>query len=156
MNKHNVKVLDKKVMAGSNVFISQNGKYIGNVVVKDTLKSSSMNTIRRLARKFNITMLTGDNDAMAKEVAYNLGNIDFKSNLLPEEKIEAFNNLETKKLKLFVGDGINDAPLLKAADIGVAMGNGSEIAIDVADIIIMGDDIKLLEKALLLLLKPNV
>jgi Cd2+/Zn2+-exporting ATPase len=147
MNKHKVKVTDKKIMAGSNVFVSKNGKYIGHVIVKDTLKTSSMNTIRRLSRKYNITMLTGDNDAMAKEVASNLGNIDFRSNLLPEQKIEAFNELETKKLKLFVGDGINDAPLLRNADIGVAMGNGSELAIDVADVIIMGDDINLLEKA---------
>lgn len=147
MNKHNIKVTDKKILAGSNVFISQNGKYIGHVIVKDTLKSSSMNVIRRLSRKYNITMLTGDNDAMAKEVANSLGNIDFRSNLLPEQKIEAFNSIKTNKLKLFVGDGINDAPLLKNADIGVAMGNGSEIAIDVADVIIMGDDINSLEKA---------
>ena len=106
-----------------------------------------MNTIRRLARKYKITMLTGDNDAMAKEVSYNLGNIDYRSDLLPEQKIEAFNQIESKDKKMFVGDGINDAPLLKNADIGVAMGNGSEVAIDVADVIIMGDDINLLEKA---------
>lgn len=147
MNKHNVKVTDKKTMAGSNVFISKNGVYIGHVIVKDTVRSSSMNTIRRLSRKYNITMLTGDNDAMARAVASELGDIDFESSLLPEQKIEAFNQIETKKLKMFVGDGINDAPLLKNADIGVAMGNGSELAIDVADVIIMGDDINLLEKA---------
>ena len=106
-----------------------------------------MNTIRRLARRYNITMLTGDNQAMAKEVSYSLGNIDYRSDLLPEQKIEAFNAIESKGLKMFVGDGINDAPLLKNADIGVAMGNGSELAIDVADVIIMGDDINLLEKS---------
>jgi len=147
MNKHNIKVTDKKFLAGSNVFISRNGKYVGHVIVKDSLKTSSMNTIRRLSRKYKIVMLTGDNDAMAKEVATSLGNIDFRSNLLPERKIEAFNEITTKNLKMFVGDGINDAPLLRNADIGVAMGNGSELAIDVADIIIMGDDINLLEKA---------
>ena len=92
-------------------------------------------------------MLTGDNDAMAKEVSFSLGNIDYRSDLLPEQKIEAFNEIESKDKKMFVGDGINDAPLLKNADIGVAMGNGSEVAIDVADVIIMGDDINLLEKA---------
>jgi len=147
MNKHRVKVTDKKINAGSNVFISKNGKYVGHVIVKDTLKTSSMNTIRRLARKYRITMLTGDNDAMAKEVSFSLGNIDYRSDLLPEQKIEAFNEIESKDKKMFVGDGINDAPLLKNADIGVAMGNGSEVAIDVADVIIMGDDINLLEKA---------
>lgn len=147
MNKHKIKVKDKKVMSGSNVFISVNGEYLGHIIVKDTLKTSSMNTIRRLSNKYHITMLTGDNDAMAKEVAQELGDIDFKSNLLPEQKIEEFNNIESKKLKLFVGDGINDAPILKNADIGVAMGSGSELAVDVADVIIMGDDINLLEKA---------
>ena len=147
MNKHKIKVTDKKINSGSNVFVAKGGKYIGHVIVKDTLKTSSMNTIRRLARKYYIMMLTGDNDVMAKEVATSLGDIDFKSDLLPEQKIEAFNELETKKLKMFVGDGINDAPLLKNADIGVAMGNGSELAIDVADVIIMGDDINLLEKS---------
>lgn len=147
MNKHKIKVTDKKIMSGTNVFVAKGGKYIGHVIVKDSLKSSSINTIRRLSRNYNITMLTGDNNAMAKEVATTLGSIDFKSNLLPEQKIEEFNKLETKKLKLFVGDGINDAPLLRNADIGVAMGNGSEVAIDVADVIIMGDDIHLLEQA---------
>ncbi len=147
MNKHKIKVTDKTIMAGSNVFVALNGTYVGHVIVKDSLKSSSMNTIRRLSSKYNITMLTGDNDAIAKEVAQDLGNIDFVSSLLPEQKIEAFNQIQTKKLKMFVGDGINDAPLLRAADIGVAMGTGSEIAIDVADIIIMNDDINLLEKA---------
>jgi Cd2+/Zn2+-exporting ATPase len=147
MNKHKIKVTDKKIMSGSNVFISRNGEYIGHVIVKDTLKTSSMNTIRRLARKYHMVMLTGDNDAMAQEVSSHLGNIEFRSNLLPEEKIQAFNEIQTKKLKMFVGDGINDAPLLRNADIGVAMGNGSELAIDVADVIIMGDDINLLEQS---------
>ena len=92
-------------------------------------------------------MLTGDNKAIATNVADDLGNINFISGLLPEEKVEAFNKLESKKYKMFVGDGINDAPLLRNADIGVAMGDGSEIAIDVADIVIMGNDLTLLEQA---------
>lgn len=147
MNKHNVKVKDKKIMIGSNVFVSMYGKYIGRVIVKDKIRGSSFNVIRRLSRRYNVTMLTGDNDLIAKEVAQSLGGIDYESNLLPEDKIKFFNNIKTKKLKMFIGDGINDAPLLKNADIGVAMGNGSEIAIDVADVIIMSDDLNLVEKA---------
>lgn len=148
LGKHNVKVNDKKTMVGSNVFVSKYGKYIGKVVVKDEIKESSMNAIRRLSRKYKITMLTGDNQFIAKDVAGNLGGISFESGLLPEEKITIFNNLQTKKLKMYVGDGINDAPLLRNADIGIAMGSGSEIALDVADVIIMNDDLELLEKAL--------
>lgn len=147
MNKHNVKVKDKKVLIGSNVFVSEYGKYLGRVIVKDQLKSSSLNVIRRLNRKYDITMLTGDNDLIAREVAESLGGINYISNLLPEDKIKYFNEIKSKKLKMFVGDGINDAPLLRNADIGVAMGNGSEIAIDVADVIIMSDDLNLVEKA---------
>lgn len=147
MNKHKVKVKDKKVMIGSNVFVSKNGKYIGRVIVKDQIKGSSLNVIRRLSRKYNITMLTGDNNLIAKEVAESLGGINYESNLLPEDKIKKFNEMETKKLRMYIGDGINDAPLLKNADIGLAMGGGSEIALDVADIIIMNDDLNLVESA---------
>jgi Cd2+/Zn2+-exporting ATPase len=148
LNKHNVKVSDKKVMVGSNVYVSVNGQYKGYVIVSDTIKSSSFNTMRRLSKHYDITMLTGDNDASAKEVSSNLGGIKFKSNLLPEDKIEAFDSIKTKRFKVYVGDGINDAPLLKRADIGIAMGDGSELAIDVADVIIMKNDIGLLEKAI--------
>lgn len=148
LGKHNVKVNDKKVMIGSNVFVSKYGKYIGKVVVTDQIKESSMNVIRRLSRKYKITMLTGDNEFIAKDVAGSLGGINYISGLLPEEKITEFNNIKTKKLKMYVGDGINDAPLLRNADIGIAMGGGSEIALDVADVIIMNDDLELLEEAL--------
>ena len=147
MNKHKIKVKDKKVMIGSNVFVSKYGKYLGRVIVKDQIKSSSLNVIRRLSRKYNITMLTGDNNLIAKEVAETLGGINYESNLLPEDKVNIFNNIKSKKIKMYIGDGINDAPLLKNADIGVAMGNGSEIALDVADVIIMNDDLNLLEKS---------
>ncbi len=147
MSKHKIKVKDKKIMVGSNVFVSKYGKYIGRVVVKDEIKSSSLNVIRRLNKKYNITMLTGDNNLIAKEVAESLGGIHYESNLLPEDKVRVFNEMETKKLKLYIGDGINDAPLLKNADIGLAMGNGSEIAMDVADVIIMNDDLNLVETA---------
>jgi len=147
MTKHKVRVKDKKIMIGSNVFVSKNGKYLGRVIVKDQIKDSSINVIQRLAKTHSITMLTGDNNLIAKDVANSLGGINYQSNLLPEEKVIAFNNIESKNVKMYVGDGINDAPLLRNADIGVAMGGGSEIALDVADIIIMGDDLSLLEKA---------
>jgi Cd2+/Zn2+-exporting ATPase len=155
LGKHNVKVNDKKTMIGSNVFVSKNGKYVGKVIVKDEIKESSMNAMRRLSRKYNITMLTGDNEFIAKDVAGLLGGINFESGLLPEEKIERFNQLQTKHPKMYVGDGINDAPLLRNADIGVAMGGGSEIALDVADVIIMNDDLTLLEEALFIAKKTK-
>ncbi|QMS85536.1 heavy metal translocating P-type ATPase [Candidatus Xianfuyuplasma coldseepsis] len=148
LTKHKVKVSDKKNVVGSNVFISKYGRYIGRVIISDTIKDSSRNVIRRLSQKYHITMLTGDNKAIATTVADDLGNINFVSSLLPDQKVDAFNQLKSKKNKMFVGDGINDAPLLKNADIGVAMGDGSEIAIDVADVVIMGKELTLLEQAL--------
>lgn len=148
LNKHKIKVSDKKNIVGSNVFISKYGKYVGRVIVSDTIKDSSRNVIRRLSKKYHITMLTGDNKAIATTVADDLGNINFVSSLLPDQKVDAFNQLDSKKYRMFVGDGINDAPLLKNADIGIAMGDGSEIAIDVADVVIMGKELTLLEQAL--------
>jgi len=147
MNKHKIKVYDKKSNIGSNVYVSQYGKYIGKIVVADTIRSSSRNVIQRLSNKYRIVMLTGDNEAVATYVADDLGNIETYSNLLPDEKVKVFNEIESKGYKMFIGDGINDAPLLKTADIGVAMGEGSEIAIDVADCVIMGNDLTLVEQA---------
>ncbi|MFP4078889.1 MAG: heavy metal translocating P-type ATPase [Candidatus Izemoplasmataceae bacterium] len=138
---------DEKDLAGTNVFVSLGGRYIGQVVVKDQIRESSIATIRALAKTKTITMLTGDNEATAQEVAYELGNIDTVHSLLPEDKINVFNKLPSKKHKMYIGDGINDAPLLKNADIGVAMGHGSELAIDVADVIIMDDDLSLIDRA---------
>lgn len=148
LNKHNVKVTDKKNKVGSNVFISKNGEYVGKVIVSDTIKDTSRSVIRRLSKKYNITMLTGDNEAVATVVAEDLGNINYISGLLPEDKINAFNEIDSDGYKMFVGDGINDAPLLNNADIGVAMGDGSEIAVDVADVVIMGTELTMLESAL--------
>lgn len=147
LNKHKIKIKDKKIIVASNVLVSKNNEYLGRVIIRDQLKDSSLNVIRRLSKRHSITMLTGDNDAIASDVATSLGGINFRSNLLPDEKITAFNEIKSNKLKMYVGDGINDAPLLKNADIGVAMGSGSEIAIDVADVIIMDDELSILEKA---------
>ncbi|MFK5883951.1 MAG: heavy metal translocating P-type ATPase [Candidatus Izemoplasma sp.] len=156
LRKYNVKVKEKKIMVGSNVFISKNGKYIGRVIVKDQIKDSSRNVIRRLSKKYEITMLTGDNDLIAKDVSNSLGGISYHSDLLPGDKVEIFTSMHSEGLKMYVGDGINDAPLLKIADIGVAMGSGSEIALDVADVIIMGEDLSLLEKAFAISRKTKI
>lgn len=133
--------------AGTNVFVAFDGKYIGRVVIKDQIKESSVNVIKHLNRRFHLVMLTGDNKDTASEVAYALGGIDYRDSLLPEDKLNVFNEIPSTKMKMYVGDGINDAPLIKNADIGVAMGKGSELALDVADVIIMDDDLRTLKKA---------
>ncbi len=145
--ENNIENVDKKDTAGTNVFVSKNGTYVGRVVVKDAIRMQAKQTIGQLKKRASITMLTGDNADTASEVAFEVGNIGYKHSLLPEDKINEFEKLKNGKKSMYVGDGINDAPLLKAADIGVAMGQGSELAIDVADVIIMDDDLSMLEKA---------
>jgi Cd2+/Zn2+-exporting ATPase len=147
LKRENIRSIDNKDTTGTNIFVAKDGEYVGRIVVKDQVKESSRRVMKDLMKRYHIVMLTGDNEETASEVAYEVGGIDFRSGLLPEDKIHEFEKLHSKGPKMYVGDGINDAPLLKTADIGVAMGNGSELAIDVADIIIMDDDIQTLHEA---------
>lgn len=123
----------------TSVLVAIENEFVGQVVIEDEIHETAKVAIDSL-KGIDITMLTGDNKYIASKIANELG-INFKSGLLPEQKIEEYNNIQSDQYKMFVGDGINDAPLLKNADIGVAMGQGSEIAIDVADIIIMNNDL---------------
>jgi len=155
LEQEKIETIDKHDTAGTNIFVAVNGQYIGRVVVKDQIRDSSRIIMKDLMKHARITMLTGDNEATAAEVAYDVGGIDYAHSLLPEDKIDVFNNIRTRGAKMYVGDGINDAPLIKSADIGVAMGNGSELAIDVADVIIMNDDLTLLKRAFVLARKTR-
>jgi len=148
LEQNGILIPDEKLPVGSYTFISVGTRYVGYVVVKDELKESSMETVRAFTKKYDTVMLTGDNEQSANEIANNLGGIEFYANLLPEQKLEKFNQIRTNSISLFVGDGINDAPLLKNADIGVSMGSASDLAIEVSDIIIINNDIRLLEKAI--------
>ncbi|MBU1144813.1 MAG: cadmium-translocating P-type ATPase [Firmicutes bacterium] len=148
LENNNIVVKDEKLPVGSYTFIALDGKYLGYVVVKDELKETSMETIRSFTKKYDTVMLTGDNEESAKEIANKLGGIEYYAELLPEQKLEKFNAIRTNSVSLFVGDGINDAPLLKNADIGVSMGSASDLAIEVSDIIIINNDIRLLDKAI--------
>ncbi len=147
LENEGIELKDEKDLAGTNVFVGLGGHYIGRIVVKDQIKPSSISAIRQLSQGRKVTMLTGDNEATASEVANELGGIDYAPHLLPEDKITHFNALKTNRKKMYIGDGINDAPLIKNADIGVAMGGGSQLALDVADVIIMDDDLTLVDKA---------
>jgi len=147
LEQENIENIEKYDTAGTNIFVAVNNQYVGRVVVKDQIRESSRTVMKDLKKRARITMLTGDNEATAAEVAYDVGGIDYAHSLLPEDKIEVFKSLRTRGTKMYVGDGINDAPLIQSADIGIAMGTGSELAIDVADVIIMNDDLTLLKRA---------
>ncbi|MCF7923729.1 MAG: cadmium-translocating P-type ATPase [Candidatus Izimaplasma sp.] len=145
--KNNILVEDEKLPIGSYTFVAYDNKYIGYIIIKDELKETSMQTVRDLTKYYDTVMLTGDNEKSARDIAMQLGGIEYYSELLPEDKIRQFDNIRTNSISMYVGDGINDAPLLKNADIGVSMGSASDIAIEVSDVIIINNDIRLLDKA---------
>ncbi len=148
LEQNGITVPIDKLPVGSYTFVGGDGVFLGSVVVNDELKETSMETVRRFTKHYDTVMLTGDNEASAADIALKLGGIEYYADLLPEQKLEKFNAIRTNSISLFVGDGINDAPLLKNADIGVSMGSASDLAIEVSDVIIINNDIRLLEKAI--------
>ena len=129
---------------GSLVYVAYDGKYLGCLVIEDALKPSSQATIAQLkARQIKPVMLTGDRQQSARLVADKLGIIEVKAELLPQDKLEYVQKLQqTTSGKVgFVGDGLNDTPVLTSADVGIAMGAlGSDAAIEAADVVLMTDD----------------
>jgi len=126
------------------VHVGLNNDYIGYLTLADQIKSDAKESIQTLKNKFgkNVFMLTGDNDQIAKDVANELNIEHYFSSLLPDEKVEKLNEIMKKGKTIFIGDGINDAPVLKTSDIGIAMGGlGSDAAIEASDIVIMNDEL---------------
>lgn len=139
---------------GTIVYMAINNKYVGYLVIADQIKSNAKKAIQDLY-KIGIQktiMLTGDKKSVAENVATQLNLSEFHSELLPADKIEKLENImeNNKNIKVsFVGDGINDAPALARADIGIAMGNiGSDVAIESADIVIINDNLESLAKSI--------
>ena len=140
---------------GTIIHVAINNEYMGHIVISDVIKPNSANAIKEL-KKVGVTktiMLTGDKKNVAKSVAETLGLDEYHSELLPEDKVknvEILLNEKPKNSKLaFVGDGINDAPVLSRADIGIAMGAiGSDAAIEAADVVLMDDDPLKIAKAI--------
>jgi Cd2+/Zn2+-exporting ATPase len=133
-----------KEQIGSIVHVALDSNYIGYILINDTIKESSIDTIKILHEdpKSHIALLTGDNQVIAKDISRKLGIEDCHSELLPQDKLSVIESMkETHRKVLFMGDGINDAPVLMRADVGVAMGGlGSDAAIEAADIILMTDE----------------
>ena len=140
---------------GTIVHVAVDGKYAGHILISDKLKPHAKEAVRDL-KKAGITktvMLTGDMKRVADKVAEELGIGEVYSELLPADKVAKVEELleqKSEKEKLaFVGDGINDAPVLSRADIGIAMGAlGSDAAIEAADVVLMDDDPKKIAKAI--------
>lgn len=133
---------------GTLVYVAENGRYVGALALGDEIKEGSAEAVAALkAVGCRVCMLTGDNEITARSVAEKVGMDEVHSSLLPAGKVEKLEQILNGKKKgsavAFVGDGINDAPVLMRADIGVAMGAlGSDSAIEAADVVLMHDDLR--------------
>ena len=140
------KVNEVKNSGGTNLYIAADGVYLGHLTVTDTLKPDSKAGVERL-RKLGVTrtiMLTGDRKEAAEKISAELGLDGFSAGLLPDGKLKEFNEIKKKSngTTVFVGDGINDSPVLASADVGIAMGGvGSDAAIEASDIVLMTDEV---------------
>ena len=140
-------VLDKQDKLGhTKILVSCDDVIIGLIAIADKIRPETKNAIEALSKvlgKDKIHMLTGDNEASAKSIASQIGLTNTHANLLPEDKQAYVKKLQSQGLKVaMIGDGINDAPALASADVGIAMGSsGTDVAIETADVALMTDDL---------------
>ena len=146
MEKENIRYTDSSTI-GTVIYLACDRKYLGCIVIEDELKPDAQKAVDLLKDEGirKTVMLTGDSDAVGKKVANRLGLDQAYTELLPADKVERVEELLAQKSEkgklLFVGDGINDAPVLARADVGIAMGGlGSDAAIEAADVVLMSDE----------------
>ena len=137
--------LDRLEKQGKTItLVTKDGLLIGLVAVRDTVKESSKTTIDRLKKMGkDVIMITGDNRRTAEAIAKEIGIEKILAEVLPKDKLDEIKKLQNNGFKVaFVGDGINDAPALSQADLGIAIGSGTDIAIESGDIILIKDDLR--------------
>jgi Cu+-exporting ATPase len=133
-----------KVAGAAETYVAVDGKYAGSIAVADPLKPSTANALRELkAQGIRLVMLTGDNQATAQEIARSLAIDDFKAEVLPAQKAEIVRSLQNEgRVVAMAGDGINDAPALAQAQVGIAMGTGTDIAMESGGITLLKGDLE--------------
>ena len=155
----------RKLLAGRSTFLKENGvdvsqlppctvaiaadgRVIGGITLADTVKPDSAAAVADMKKTGirQVVMLTGDNEAAARAVAAQVGVTDYRAGLLPQDKAQAVEAMQGTRV--FVGDGVNDAPVLAAADCGVAVGLGSQAAIETADAVLSSGSLSLLPRAI--------
>ncbi len=144
MNKYAVSHdIDASSIVYTTVAFAYDGEFVGYLTIADKIKADSEQTIARLkSMNVGVTMLSGDKSSVVKAVADKLGIASFFGDLLPEDKVEKFKQIKAVKGKVaFVGDGVNDAPVIAISDVGIAMGGlGSDATIETADVVIQDDN----------------
>ncbi|WP_066312335.1 heavy metal translocating P-type ATPase [Bacillus sp. FJAT-29814] len=157
MNKYNISIanalgkMDELERAGKTAMLAAiNGEYAGTVAVADTIKETSRTAIDRLKKMgLDVIMITGDNGQTAKTIAAQAGIDHVIAEVLPEGKADEIKKLQAQGNKIaMVGDGINDAPALAVADIGMAIGTGTDVAMEAADITLIRGDLNSIADAI--------
>lgn len=144
--------LDQSKVIGTEVLAAVDGRFIGGIVLNDEPKTGALEFFGSL-KSLGITscMITGDKESVAANIAKRLGIEKYYAKMLPEDKLKAVKDLKTKSTAVvgFVGDGINDAPVLAASDVGIAMGQfGSASAVEASDVVVMNDDLRKIPQAI--------
>ncbi|WP_067730745.1 heavy metal translocating P-type ATPase [Oceanobacillus damuensis] len=144
------KLTDFEIAGKTAMLIAINGTYRGTIAVADTIKETAPEAIKQLKEQgLEVIMLTGDNERTAKAIADQVGIDKVIAQVLPEGKAEKVKEIQLQGKKVaMVGDGVNDAPALATADIGIAIGTGTEVAIEAADVTILGGELLLIPKAI--------
>ena len=151
MDAQNVDLSEyQKENFGTEVLVAVNGKFVGNIVISDTVKDDAKDAIAAVKKQGIITaMLTGDAQESADAVAKETGIDEVHAKLLPQDKLSELKKIrENHGAVMFVGDGINDAPVLAGADVGAAMGSGADAAIEAADVVFMNSEMKAIPEAI--------
>ena len=143
--------------AGTVVYAAVNDRFVGFIVIADTLKEGAAEAVRQLKAKGIATvMLTGDGESAARAVAEQTGIDKVHAKLLPHQKLEQLQQIRKEAgAVMFVGDGINDAPVLAGADVGAAMGSGADAAIEAADVVFMTSDAEAIPASLEIARRTN-
>ena len=149
MEAHGVAVEDVPE-SGTRVFVAEEGRLLGHIRISDTVKSGARETVARLENMgITAAMLTGDSATAANAVAEAAGIGEVHARLLPQEKLERLRTIRKNHgPTMFVGDGINDAPVLAGADVGAAMGSGADAAIEAADVVFMTSELRAIPEAI--------
>lgn len=149
--------INQEILKGTNVFVAIDGRFAGYFEISDTIKEDAKTAVARLkSMGLGTVILTGDEEASAKEVAKETGIDRVYAKLLPNQKLEILQNLRNEYGSvMFVGDGINDAPVLAGADVGAAMGSGADAAIEAADAVFMTSSVESIPEAVVIAKETN-